>query len=294
MNNYVTHLPSLGILEISGDDARSFLHGQLTSDLLSLEEGQSGWSAWCQANGRVIVTLLITMTAGHYYLVLPADMAEAVHKRLKMFVLRAQVKIDNISDRYACLGASIDPAETDADPVNWDFSIVRARLPNDTRRTIWITARIEIPALISGLASNDIRIINDLHWQLEDIKSGIAWIGAATTEQALPQELGLEQLRGLSYDKGCYPGQEIVARLHFRGRQKRQLCTALSETPATPGTTVSNATGTNAGLVLAVAQESGGNNLLLLLIDTELTSDRMIQLNGKPHAFTLLYSVDSN
>lgn len=294
MNNYVTHLPFLGILEISGDDARSFLHGQLTSDILSLEEGQSSWSAWCQANGRVITTLLVTMTAGHFYLVLPADMAEAMQKRLKMFVLRAQVKVENYSDRYVCLGAHIDPAETEVDPINWDFSIVRARLPKDEQRTLWITARAELPALISGLASNGIRIINDQHWQLEDIKFGIVWIAAATTDQALPQELGLEQLHGLSYDKGCYPGQEIIARLHFRGRQKRQLCTALSETPATPGTTVSNATGTNAGLVLAAAQETDGKNLLLLLVDTELTPDRMIQLSGKPHACTLLYSEDAN
>lgn len=294
MNNYVTHLPSLGILEISGNDARSFLHGQLTSDILSLEEGQSSWSAWCQANGRVITTLLITMTAGHYYLILPADMAEAVHKRLKMFVLRAQVKVDNISDRYACLGAHIDPAETEADPINWDFSIIRARLPNDEQRTHWITGRSELTALLSGLASNGIRIINDQRWQQQDINSGIVWISAATTDQALPQELGLEQLHGLSYDKGCYPGQEIIARLHFRGRQKRQLCTARSDTPALPGTTVSNATGTNTGLVLAAAREIDGKTLLLLLVDTELTPDRMIQLHGNPLAFTLLYSGNAN
>ena len=280
MNSYVTALPSLGILEVSGEDACSFLHGQLTRDILSLEEGQSAWSAWCHANGRVITTLLVTMTAGHYYLLLPADLIDAVCRRLNMYMLRAKVSIDNISDRYSCLGACIDTAETEADPINWDFSIVHARLPQDQLRTIWITAKGEIPALISGLASHGLRIVNDQRWLLNDIADGIPWIQMATTEQALPQELGLERLQGLNYDKGCYPGQEVVARLHYRGRQKRQLCTAvidaISTTPAI-GSVVRNLAGSAAGFVLTAASE-GNTCHLLLLVDTELTPDRRLQL----------------
>lgn len=280
MNSYVTPLPYLGVLEINGEDARDFLHGQLTSDISQLVEGQTSWSAWCNAQGRVIATFIITQTAGHYYLILPIDMIETVCRRLKMFVLRSKVKVDDISERYGCLGIKIDQSEFDLhELLNWDFSIVHAAVPNDPTRAIWITARNEMPTLFAGLGAHGIPITDDLQWSLQDIESGMPWIHLQTSEQFLPQELNLEPLGGLSYSKGCYPGQEIIARLHFRGRQKRRLFTGTIGTPLATGTTLLTPAGTQtAGVVLGSTRKSSNNIRLLAIIDTGLASTDVVML----------------
>lgn len=277
MNSYTAPLISLGIIEIYGEDARDFLHGQLTSDIRLLTEGQSAWSAWCQANGRVIATFIVTLAAGHYYLILPVDMVEATCRRLKMFVLRSKVNIDDITGSHGCIGVNLDRNEFKPDELlHRDFSIVPAAVPNDPARAIWITAHHELPALFAGLDAPGTGTIDEQRWRLQDVLAGMPWVHTQTSEQALPQELNLERLGGLSYDKGCYPGQEIIARMHFRGQLKRRLCKGTLESghplPA-PGTKLSGATETHsAGLVLTAARGPDENAYLLMIVDTGLAT----------------------
>lgn len=274
MDNFITRLAYLGVIEITGDDASSFLQAQFTSDIDQLPDRHSQFSAWCNAAGRVIASFIITRTADRYYLILPVDILNAVCRRLKMYVLRARVSLVDMTDSHHCLGTYMPDTATGLDElINWDYSSIKVPVPNDPARAILITAKNEVPSFLAGIAAHGIKITTDGQWLLQDIAAGIPWIYTQTSEQALPQELNLESLGGLSYNKGCYPGQEIIARLHFRGRQKRSLCTAYIETagpvPVTGAKLPGQTDTQSAGSILYGVRESEGLVRILAVIDTE-------------------------
>ena len=170
-------------IKIDGADAAGFLHGQFTTDVTGLASGRAGLSAWCDPKGRVIATFILARLNGTFWLLLPEILKDTFLKRLKMYVLRANV---NIVD-----------ANTGTESIP------------------------ELPAHISTMDGCD--------WQTTFIRKGIPWISPATSGRFLPQELNLDHLDALSYTKGCYPGQEIIARLRYRGEVKRRLCHATTD-----------------------------------------------------------------
>lgn len=292
--DYITHLTSLSIIEISGDDASSFLQAQMTGDINKLKDGESQFSAWCNAAGKVIATFIVSRNIDRYYLILPVDILDTVYRRLKMYVFRAKVNLSYMTNSHTCLGACMQNPETVQNEfINKVFSSIKIPVPNDPTRVIFISANNEMPALFAGIAAHGTRIIPDESWQITDMTTGIPWICHATSEQFLPQELNLEPLGGLSYNKGCYPGQEIIARLHFRGRQKRQLCTGYIQTsgplPA-PGINLPSQTESQtAGAILNCVRESDSLVRVLAVIDTEKTGTDTVTLgNGDLLHLTLV------
>lgn len=272
MNSYQTHLSSLAIIEVSGSDASSFLQGQFTSDLSETDDHQSTLSAWCNAQGRVITTFLVFRDKDRYLLLLPDTLIDSVCQRLKMFVLRSRVVISK-QTQYACIGLSGPQATTIVATLDKPNVFTTKIAGTDTDRVILIVPAELLEELQTRLGTEGVQSVAPGLWQQEDIDTGIPWLNPPTSGEFLPQELSLENIGALSYNKGCYPGQEIIARLHFRGRVKRSLCAgqiASGTSVPGPGTRLFSATGSiTTGIVISIARVSDTHVRLLAVIDTE-------------------------
>ena len=194
-----------GLLAVTGADAREFLHAQLTNDIAKLAPDRSALAGWCTAKGRLLATMLVIPSPDGFLLQLARDLAPAVAKRLSMFVLRSKVKIADESDAWAQFGVW-----KGLSAVTWEDGSVS--VPVGSLRHLKIG---------KGLALDCSRSEED--WTLEEIRAGRPWISAATQDQFVPQMVNLEQIGGVDFQKGCYPGQEIVARAQYRGEVKRRM-----------------------------------------------------------------------
>ena len=203
-------LSRYGVLSVSGPDARDFLHAQLTNDILNLPPDRAALAGWCSAKGRLLATFFVIPAPPGFLLQLSRDLAAPVAKRLSMFVLRSKVKVSDESDAWAQFG--VWDAHAPAPGVLWDGE--RVSVPVGERRFL----RLERTANAASACSGD-----EEHWYLEEIRAGRPLITAATQDQFVPQMVNLETLGGVHFRKGCYPGQEIVARAQYRGQVKRRM-----------------------------------------------------------------------
>lgn len=224
---FAADLSNNALLAITGDDARSFLHGQFTSDVEALASGEAQWSGWCTPKGRLVATFLLARRAEGFLILLPAEIAVAFAKRLAMFVLRSKVKIADVSESFARLGITGEDApsqimarwgETPA-PMRCTEKDGSVCIALDEHRFVAIVARSSADPWLDGLekrASRD-------EWDWAVIQSGVPIIVAATQEAFVPQMANLDLVGAVSFKKGCYPGQEIVARTQYRGTLKRRM-----------------------------------------------------------------------
>jgi hypothetical protein len=197
-----------GLLSVTGPDARDFLHAQLTNDIANLPADRAVLAGWCTAKGRLLASFLVIPAAGGFLLQLARDIAPAVAKRLSMFILRSKVKIADESEAWAQYGVWDSAARTSG--VTWDGDRVSVLVEPG-----------RILRLGKGLALNATR--SEDAWTLDEIRAGRPLISAATQDKFVPQMLNLEKLGAVDFRKGCYPGQEIVARAQHLGEVKRRL-----------------------------------------------------------------------
>jgi folate-binding protein YgfZ len=233
-----------GLLSVTGADAREFLHAQLTNDILNLSPERTALAGWCSAKGRLLATFLVIPAPQGYYLQLARDLSAAVAKRLSMFVLRAKVKIADESDAWVQTGVwqeDLHPAR-----IVWKDQV--AVVPVDEKRFL----RLE-PAGSASLSCDG----DEEKWTLEEIRAGRPLITAATQDQFVPQMVNLETLGGVDFQKGCYPGQEIVARAQYRGQVKRRMV----RLPAPEGPRLQPGQEFNGGTVV----DSAGGELLAVM-----------------------------
>ena len=197
-----------GLLAVSGADARDFLHAQLTNDVAHLPPERSAFAGWCTAKGRLLATMLVIPSADGFLLQLARDLAPAVAKRLSMFVLRSKVKIADETEAWAQYG--VWDAELPVSGVAWHEGTVTVSVGE--RRFLKLGKNLS-----HSCAQSEER------WTLQEIRAGRPWISAATQDQFVPQMVNLETIGGVDFQKGCYPGQEIVARAQYRGQVKRRM-----------------------------------------------------------------------
>ncbi|MGH8586641.1 MAG: YgfZ/GcvT domain-containing protein, partial [Gammaproteobacteria bacterium] len=224
-DDFIADLPDLAVLRVGGMDAADFLAGQLTSDVRALLPGQSQLAAWCTPKGRVIVVCRVLCLVDQHLLVLPEDLAEDTLTRLKRYVLRSRVELSDERARWVttgCAGPGMGAVLRErlgALPERPGGLIevagfVVAALPGCGPRYLVLGAAESVRALreaaVPALGSAPA-------WRVLEILSGVPVIHRATSEIYLPQMLNLEALGGLSFQKGCYPGQEVIARLKYRG-----------------------------------------------------------------------------
>lgn len=214
LNNY-------GLLQVTGDEARPFLHGQFTNDIENLAPGQARFAGWCTAKGRLLATFLVIARKDGFLLQLSRDITPAIAKRLTMFVLRSKVKVADVSADWVQAGAwdAASLSVLGVTPSPAAFGVVEAG------GTLAVTVG---PGRWLVLAQGDAarRLVADApesEWTRAEIHAGRALISQPVQDQFVPQMVNLELAGGVDFRKGCYPGQEIVARAQYRGAVKRRM-----------------------------------------------------------------------
>lgn len=263
-------LSHLGVIRVGGEDAASFLQAQLTCDLREVSAGAARYGGYCSPKGRLLATFLIWRSAGAFHLLLPEALQEPVRKRLSMFVLRAKARLEDAAVATVRLGISGPAAESalsrclgaaPAAPlaVQERDGVVVIRL--DAQRFVIALPPEQAPQLWDALAAQATPA-GAACWDWLDLRAGIATVVPATQDQFVPQMANLDLVGGVSFSKGCYPGQEIVARTHYLGKLKRRMFLAhlAGDAPPAAGDELfgAEAEGQASGMVAAVAPSPGG------------------------------------
>jgi len=259
------------LIEISGPDALAFAQAQLSSDVANLDAGAWQWSAWLNAQGRTRAVFALLRTASDRLLIwLPLGDARATSEALSRFVLRAKAKLAVVEGFSV---HALDARELVPSP----FAIAlhanghAIALPGTAPRVAWI-----------GPANRDHIDAHALEaWRIADIDARLPWIEVATRDEFVPQALELDKLGAVRFDKGCYPGQEIAARLHFRGgnKQRLQRITLSGDAEAPPGLAIVSAAGT-AGIVLYAARSAAAQSVALAVIADAALDASLTTANG--------------
>lgn len=302
--NTLADLSHLGLLQVSGEDAMTFLQGQVTNDIKLLNGGNSQYAGYCTAKGRLLAIFLAFAQDGLIHLQLNGILTEAILKRLRMYVLRSKVKLDNVSENIIRIGVSGPDtpgilsglfSQVPAEPhhLATQENATLLRLPGPTPRYIVYTSPETAPALWAKLAQHG-KPVGASCWDWLEIQAGIPDITPATQEQFVPQMVNLDLLGGISFKKGCYTGQEIVARTHYLGKVKRRtyLAHVASDAAPQPGNPVYGVGASEAvgQVVVSAAAPDGGYDLLAEIRQESLEGGpvRLSGAEGPPLALTPL------
>jgi hypothetical protein len=234
--NGVAPLPHLGVIRVEGEDAAKFLHGQLTQDFSLLGLAEARLAAFCSSKGRMQASFYgFKRSPTEILLVCSRDILATTLKRLSMFVLRAKAKLTDASNDYALFGLAGDAIESIAGSAQpaWakvdigNASVVFLYPAEGVRRALWLAPKAEAAPAGEVLSEED--------WAWGEVRSGVAMITAPIVEAFVPQMLNYESVGGVNFKKGCYPGQEVVARSQFRGTLKRRAYLVHSDAPMKAG-----------------------------------------------------------
>jgi len=259
-----TLLPQYGMIQITGADAATFIHNQLSQDFLLLQPQQARLAAWCNPKGRMITSFYgIKPQADTVLLLLPADNLEFVLKRLKMYVLRSKCVVEDAQAHWQISGhirrqtmpSTAQNPELCSTPLEGGYAIQWPALKSDLGiflREIRIKPAQEAPKIEANEALIQL-------WDWLQVQSGVALVGAATREAFVPQMINYESVGGVNFKKGCYPGQEVVARSQFRGQVKRRGYLVHAAQALAAHAEVLDAQGQGCGQVaMAAAHPAGG------------------------------------
>jgi folate-binding protein YgfZ len=230
----------LELLEISGPDAPGFLQGQCTADVEALPVGRWSWAGYCTPKGRLLATFRVGRSEAGYLLQLPAGTADGLAIRLRKFVMRSKVTLRP----RETLPVAAWVAGTDASALALRALGTPAIAPGEFRQIAAAAIFGTMEGLVAHLARDaaaalgtalPTSTIDPRLAELTDLRSGHPWIHPATEDAFVPQMVGLDRIDGVSFTKGCYPGQEIVARTRYLGTVKRHLYHLVLAGPAAPG-----------------------------------------------------------
>lgn len=283
-------LKTFAVVRFVGNDTRAFLQGQFSNDLQLLTSRESLLASCNSAQGRVQAIVTLVERRDGVVALLPATMIDTVIARLRKYILRSKVSIENLSDRLQLFAATRSeliaqhlpvPAEPGQHQEADGVSVLRWR---DSRERFLLMR-----------AAGDDAANGDHDWQLADIRAGLPQVFPETHELFVAQMLNLDLLGGISFNKGCYTGQEIIARAHFRGAVKRRMFRfGASCAPPAPGARVL-ANGTHAGEVVISAATASGCELLAVLhlshrdqtLEVETRPGVVLQFQPLPYALPL-------
>jgi folate-binding protein YgfZ len=219
----IARLTRFGLLSVTGEQAREFLHAQLTNDIANLPAGRAALAGWCSAKGRLLASFVVIPVSDGFLLQLSRDLAPAIAKRLSMFILRSKVKVADVSDRPQLgVWGALPGASNDLFSVSEVAGGVAVAMGAGRFLLLGEAQGTEVP---------------ESRWTLDEIRAGRPLITAATQDQFVPQMVNYDRIGAVNFQKGCYPGQEIVARAQYRGQVKRRMkkLEAPASTPLQPG-----------------------------------------------------------
>ncbi len=285
----------LGVLELEGPDAISFLQAQCTADIVAMSGASWQLGGYCSAKGRLLAIFHAWRWDGGLRLLLPANIAAALARRLSMFVLRARVRVRDVSEAWTVLAINGPQTATQlriaglAVPEPWQCQNLQgdgriARLPDalphgnsvllvvpERDRAQWLEHLAAFPPAGSGL------------WWWSQIRAAIPTVFASTQELFVPQSVNLEVLGGVNFRKGCYPGQEIVARSQYLGKLRRRLALANAQQIGAGSDVFAAGSDAPVGRIVMAAQIPGGGWELLIECPTELATQGGLHA-GSPDA----------
>jgi len=302
-NTVLCDLSQFGTLHVSGEEAESFLQSMLSNDIGEVSSTHAQLSSLNTAKGRILATMLIWRESDSYLLQLPRELCEAIRKKLSMYVLRAKVKIGDVSDEVISLGLSGTDAQkilgkqfdklpqATLDVIHTDHgSVIKI---SDTRWQVNLTLQ-QAKALWEDF-NTKILAVGSACWDWLNIRSGIPVILPQTQEQFVAQMVNFDLINGVNFKKGCYPGQEIVARTQYLGKLKRRMYLAHIDTgePPQAGDELFSADmeGQASGMLINVANApTGGYDVLAVVQITshDTHSVHLGTLQGPQLAFDIL------
>lgn len=278
-------LDHLALFECTGEDATSFLHNQLTSDVNHLDAGTAQHSSWCTHKGRMQASFILYRQGADYRALLSADLLDSTLKQLQRYVLRAKARLRDLSNEQIAIGVSGPQAGEslraagltvpEAPMTTLDAgtgTVIRL----DAQRFIVIADAAAAPALYDRLAGVA-RPAGVPVWHWLDIEAGIVLVTADTKEEFVPQMVNFDKIGGVSFHKGCYPGQEVVARAQYLGKIKRHLYQIRTNGPMVAGGSLFLAGKSEqpCGLIANTAPAPDGLFAALAVIKEEATADEM-------------------
>ncbi len=288
----ITDVSYLGLLKISGQDAEAFLQGQFTNDVRQVTPEQSQLSAWCNQKGRILVNFrLFKRDQKVFYVLLPQECIASTVKRLQMYVLRSKVKIEEVSNslvRLGCVGAA--SYQYIHDYLHQSLpQTVNASLTHDNVTVLCVQAS---PIRYLVVANEEMakplwqQVTKTVHpagatvWQLFDILAGVPQIVLATAELFVPQMVNLQALGGVSFKKGCYTGQEIVARMQYLATLKQRMYLVQMDMTTLPqaGEAIYGLDGEVIGNIVNAQKHPDGRVLALAVMPVDLTQSGEVQL----------------
>lgn len=304
-------LSHFALIDIQGEDAAGFMQGQFCNDVRDVTDAHSQLNGHCTPKGRLLANFRLFRQGGHYYLRLPATLRDTLIKRLRLYVLRAKVSIAAAPESWIGFGfagpdadlalrAALSAAPAQPDAVIAAKGVIVLRVPGLQPRFELYGESATLQNLWNTLASGARCVGADI-WSLLDIRSGLATILPQTTEAFVPQMVNLQQVGGVSFTKGCYPGQEVVARMQYLGKLKRRMYRAhiATDTAPQPGESLYTAhaeTGQDTGMIVdAQAAPQGGYEVLAVVqcADVELGDVRLDGPQGAALKFLdLPYTLD--
>ena len=279
----IVDLTHLALVRVGGADRVTFLNGQVTNDVRRLDATHSQLAAWCSPKGRMLALFRMLEWNQSCLLQFPAVLRDDVIKRLRMYVLRAKVEIENMDDTLvnfgiagpgipARLGDAMGAIPADANGVLTSNELTCVRLPGSIPRFEIIGSPHVVRALWMKM-TDYAEPAGAQVWDRLDIDAGIPTVMPQTSDAFVPQMANLDLIDAISFDKGCYTGQEIVARVHYRGRIKQRMYRAhvADAVPPQPGDPVfaRNLAEQSAGAVVMAAPSSESGYELLAVIQTE-------------------------
>jgi folate-binding protein YgfZ len=295
----ICDLSHLGLLQVQGADALTFLQGQVTNDVKQLNGRNAHYSGYCNPKGRLLALFLAFVHHDYVHLQLPKELIEPISKRLKMFVMRSKVEIKDVSDQIIRIGLngskatallssifSQIPQNNDVTQSNYELvSLENAailKLPGMQPRYEIFTDISNAPAIWNALLQ-EAKPVGAACWEWLEIQAGIPDVTLKTQEAFVPQMLNLDLLGGINFKKGCYTGQEIVARTHYLGTVKRrtQLAHISASSPPSAGDDVHNSQHEIIGKIVRSAPSPvGGYDVLAELRLESLEAGQLLVNNN--------------
>jgi len=292
----ICDLSHQGLISVDGEDAADFLQGQLTNDVRDVSEQHSQLSAYCTHKGRMLANFRVFKRDDSFYLRLPLSLLEPTLKRISMFILMSKVSIKNSSNalvRFGVSGAEADerlqglisnlPKEVD-DAVQSDgYTVIKVAGPHpryeiygelEPMQKLW--SNLDVHAAPVGAGA----------WEMLDIQAGIPTIYAETSEAFVPQMTNMQVLNGVSFQKGCYTGQEVVARMQYLGKLKRRMFRVKVDTDdiVKPGDKLFNTDSSSAqgaGQIVSAQQDADGGYSALAVVNISDTESGHLQLHDE-------------
>lgn len=282
-------LPSLGVIALTGPDSMKFLQGQTTADFQEVEKGRVLPGAVCSLKGRVLFSFIAIPDGENVLLVLPADQVEGALAHLGKYAAFSRTKLQDARETMAVLGVAGPDTEqlllllgrvaADSGPVS-ACQLDRRAVDG---RCLAVIASKALEQIWQQLVQHATIAAEDVWWAA-DIRSGFATVFAATRDLFQPQELNYHVLEAVSYNKGCYTGQEVVARLYFRGKLKQRLYRLEGQGLTEAGHHAIHAGGEQVGGVVMSAPEANGRRALLAVVKNAAAREGRLQLgpDGPP------------